>query len=73
MKILKWMGWASAILGTVLLVMGVVSQVFKLNIFDVQHNVSFVHAANAFFLLAIAVFIVTKKCCSDCCCDKDEK
>lgn len=72
MKILKWMGWASAVIGTVMLATGIVSQVFELNFFNVQHNVSFVHAANGMLLLAIAIFIVTKQCCANCC-DKDEK
>jgi len=72
MKILKFIGWSSAVLGTILILLGIISQLFKINLFHVQHNSSLLIAANSFLLLAIAIFIVTKKCCESCCC-KDDK
>ncbi|MFZ4724659.1 MAG: hypothetical protein ACOYMD_04370 [Paludibacter sp.] len=72
MKILKWIGWSSAVLGAILILVGVLSQVFKFNPFGIDHNVSYLHAANSLLLLAIALFIATKKCCENCC-DKDKK
>ena len=60
MKILKWIGWTSAVLGAILILVGVSSQVFKFNPFGIDHNVSYLHAANSLLLLAIAIFIATK-------------
>jgi len=67
MKILKWIGWASAATGAILIAMGSIFQVFKLNPFHTQHNTSNFEAASSFLLLAIAIFIATKNCCKDCC------
>lgn len=72
MKILKWIGWSSAAVGTILMALGVLSQLTVIGLFPVQHNVSYMHAANSFFLLAIVLFIATKNCCTDCC-SKDDK
>lgn len=72
MKIIKWLGYASATIGALLLLAGILSQLFHLNLFSVQHNVSFIHTANGLLLLAVAIFIVTKKCCGCNCCDKEE-
>jgi hypothetical protein len=72
MKIIKWLGYLSVALGTLLLLAGIISQLFTLNLFSVQHNVSFIHTANGLFLLGIAIFIVTNKCCENCC-NKDDK
>ncbi len=71
MKIIKWLGYASATIGALLLLAGILSQLFHLNLFSVQHNVSFIHTANGLLLLAVAIFIVTKKCCS-CDCSNNE-
>jgi len=75
MKILKWVGWFSAALGAILIITGVLCQLFKCSPFHVVHNISYLHAASSFLLLAIALFIATKNCCKcDCnCCKKDEK
>lgn len=67
MKILKLSGYLSLFLGFILLVIGVLSQLLSWNLFSVQHNVSIIHTANGFILLAVALFIVTKKCCDNCC------
>ena len=72
MKILKWVGWASAAVGAILIVLGTLSQLFKSIHFGIQHNFSIFIAASSFLLLAIAIFIATKNCCQDCC-NKDDK
>ena len=66
MKILKWVGWASAAMGAILIGMGGIFQVIKSNPFHVQHNYSIFLAASSFLLLAIALFIGVKNCCQDC-------
>ena len=72
MKILKWVGWASLAIGACLIALGVLNQLFRISPFTVVHNISFIHAANSFILLAIAIFVVKKDCCQ-CDCKKDEK
>lgn len=72
MKLMKWLGYAVVAIGALLLLAGIISQLFTLNLFSVQHNVSLIHTANGLFLLGIAIFIVTKKCCENCC-GKDDK
>jgi hypothetical protein len=67
MKILKLLGYLSLSLGFVLLLIGVFSQLLSWNLFSVQHNISIIHTANGFILLAVALFVVTKKCCENCC------
>lgn len=73
MKILKSIGWASAAIGAILIVMGSIFQVFKMNPLQTQHNVSNFIAASSFLLLAITIFIATKNCCQDCCTDEKSK
>jgi hypothetical protein len=73
MKILKWVAWFSVAMAAILILLAVFCQVFHLHHFHVMHNVSFVHAANSFLLLSIAMFIATKKCCNCDCKTKDEK
>ena len=66
MKILRWIGYASAAVGAILIILGVIGVVFMTSIFGHQHPMSFMHAANSFLLLAIALFIATKHCCCNC-------
>jgi len=72
MKILKWVGWASASIGAVLIVLGTISQLIKSIHFGVQHNFSIFIAASSFLMLALVLFIGSKNCCQDSCC-KEEK
>ncbi|MEI6752554.1 MAG: hypothetical protein WCK78_05240 [Paludibacter sp.] len=73
MKILKVVGWTSAAIGTILIIMGSIFQVFGMNPFHTLHNISNFEAGSSFLLLAIAIFIATKNCCQDGCCCKEEK
>ncbi len=73
MKILKSIGWASAAMGAILIVMGSIFQVFRMNPFHTLHNISNFEAASSFLLLAIAIFIATKNRCQDCCTDEKSK
>lgn len=67
MKILKWLGWASAAVGAGLIVLGTISQLFKSIHLGVQHNFSIFIAAGSFLLLSIAISLATQCCCNDCC------
>jgi hypothetical protein len=73
MKILKFIGWISAALGAILIITGVLCQLFKCSPYNVEHNISYLHAASSFLLLAIALFIASKNCCNCNCCTKEEK
>jgi hypothetical protein len=74
MKILKIIGWISVALGAILIITGILTQLFQCNLFHLAHNHSFLIAANSFLLLAIALLIATKNCCNcNCCNTKDEK
>jgi len=72
MKILKWIGWASAAVGATLIALGTLSQLFKSIHLGIQHNFSVFIAASSFLLLAIAIFIAIQNCCQDCC-NKEDK
>ena len=72
MKILKWVGWSSLAVGAGLIVLGVVSQLFRIRPFRIEHNISYIHIASSFFLLAIAIFVVKKDCCQ-CDCKNNEE
>jgi hypothetical protein len=69
MKILNWIGWASAAVGAILIALGTISQLFKSIHLGVQHNFSIFIAAISFLLLAITIFVASNKCCcgQDCC------
>jgi hypothetical protein len=71
MKILRWAGWISAVFGVIALKIGIISQLFRFNPFHIIHNYSYLMVANSFLLLALVLFIGSKKCCENCC--KDDK
>ncbi len=71
MKILKWLGWASAATGALLIVLGSISEVFSVNPLHVAHIHSIFITASSFLLLAITTMMYCKDCCQDCC--KDDK
>jgi hypothetical protein len=64
MKTLKWIGWFSAGIGAIIILAALISLVAEKNIFGFGHVVNYFQAANSFFLMAIALFIVVYKC--DC-------
>jgi hypothetical protein len=62
MKTLKWIGWISGGIGAVIVLAAAISIVSGKNIFGYGHAVNYFHAANSFFLMAIAAFIVVYRC-----------
>jgi len=62
MKILNWIGWISAGIGALIVLLAGISVLIGKNIFGFSHVVNYFHAANSFFLLTIALFIVVNRC-----------
>jgi hypothetical protein len=62
MKALNWIGWISAGIGVVIMLLAGISILAGKNIFGFSHVVNYFHAANSFFLLTIALFIVVNRC-----------
>jgi hypothetical protein len=67
MKFLRWVVWILIAVAVILMVIAGLSLVFQFNIEGIN-KISYFHAANSMLLLAIAIFLVTEKCCT--CCDK---
>ena len=67
MKFLRWVVWILIALAVILIVIAGLSMVFHFNIESIN-KISYFHAANSLLLLAIAIFLVTEKCCH--CCDQ---
>lgn len=64
MKVLNLIGWTSAGIGAVMILLAVISLIVGKNLFGVGHAVNYFHAANSFLLLTIALFVVVNRC--DC-------
>ncbi len=62
MKALNWIGWISAGIGTIIILLAAISIIAGKNVFGFSHVVNYFHAANSFFLLTIALFIVVNRC-----------
>ncbi len=62
MKTLNWIGWISAGIGVIIVLLAGISILLGKNIFGFSHVVNYFHAANSFFLLTIALFIVVNRC-----------
>jgi hypothetical protein len=62
MKTLKWIGWISGGIGAVIVLVAVISIVSGKNLFGYHHAVSYFNAANSFFLMAVAAFLVVYRC-----------
>jgi hypothetical protein len=62
MKTLNWIGWISGGIGAVIILLAGISLVTGKCIFGFGHVVNYFHAANSFFLIAIALFIVVYRC-----------
>ncbi|MCU0461276.1 MAG: hypothetical protein MUF36_04580 [Bacteroidales bacterium] len=62
MKALNWIGWASAGIGFILMLLGIISGLISKKILPIQHAVNYFHMANSFFLVTIALFIVVNRC-----------
>jgi hypothetical protein len=73
MKVLRWIAYASAAVGAILIILGSIGVVFHTSIFGFHPPMRFFNASDSFLLLAVALFIVTKHCCCNCCETKEEK
>lgn len=62
MKALNLTGWISLGIGAVIVILAAISLVTGKNILGFAHAVNFFHAANSFFLITIALFIVVNRC-----------
>jgi len=62
MKAINWIAWISAAIAAVIILLACISLLIGKGILGFNHAVNFFQAANSFLLLAIALFIVTKKC-----------
>jgi hypothetical protein len=62
MKTLNWIGWISFGIGAIIVLLAVISLVNGENIFGFGHVANYFQAADSFFLMAIAVFIVVYRC-----------
>ena len=62
MKALNWIAWISAAVAAVIILLACISLLIGKEIFGINHVVNLFQASNSFLLLAIALFIVTKKC-----------
>jgi hypothetical protein len=63
-KTLNWVGWISGVIGAIIILLATISLVIGKNVFGFGHVVNYFQAANSFFLMAIALFIVVYRC--DC-------
>jgi len=62
MKTLNWIGWTSAGVGVIMILLGVISGIIGNSILPIQHVVNYFHVANSFFLITIALFIFIYRC-----------
>jgi hypothetical protein len=63
MKILHWIAWISAAIGAVFILFGLIAIIDQEELFlGIRQIINYFHAANSFLLIAIALFIGTKKC-----------
>ena len=75
-KIFRWMGYASTIVGVILIILAGVSgmchQSCPVTMDSGGCHANLFNAANSFLLLAIALFMITKHCCCKKCCEVKE-
>jgi hypothetical protein len=73
MKAIRWIAWISAAIAVIIIIMAGIAVLSGRLIHGIEHGVNYFHVANSFLLLAIAMFIVTKHCCTCCSDDKGKK
>jgi hypothetical protein len=61
MKIYKWIVWISIAIAVLFIFITGICFVFNLNLCGVRHIVNFLHTANSFLLLAIAIHYLTSE------------
>ena len=62
MKTINWIGWITCGIGVLILLLAGISLLTGKNLFGFTHVVNYFQAANSFFLLTIALFIVAYRC-----------
>jgi hypothetical protein len=62
MKVLNWIGWISGSIGVLIVLFAGISVIMGRNLFGFSHITNYFQAANSFFLITIALFIVTNRC-----------
>jgi hypothetical protein len=62
MKALNLIGWCSLGVGILIILLAAVSLLTGGNLFGFGHVVNYFVAANSFFLITIALFIVVNRC-----------
>jgi len=62
MKTPKWIGWITGGIGVIIILLAAISLLTGKNIFGFTHVVNYFHAANSFFLITIALFVVVYRC-----------
>jgi hypothetical protein len=62
MKVLNWIAWISAGTGVLLILLAGITSLTRTVLLSVVHSVNFIHAANSFFLLTIALFVFLYRC-----------
>jgi hypothetical protein len=62
MKTLNWIGWISGAIGVLIIIFAAISAILGRNLFGFNHLANYFQAANSFFLITIALFIVTNRC-----------
>jgi hypothetical protein len=62
MKTLNWIGWISGGIGVLIILFAVISLLVGKILFGFAHLANFFQAANSFFLMTIALFIVVNRC-----------
>jgi hypothetical protein len=75
MKTIRIIAWTSSAIAALAILVGIISIISGKSFFGLVHVINYFHVANSFLLLAIALFIATKKCnCdSDCNCKEESK
>lgn len=63
MKTLNVIGWTSAGIGAIIILLGAISGLIGNSILpSINHVINYFHIANSFLLLAVALFIVVNRC-----------
>ena len=60
MKYLEYLIWIAGILAGLLMILGIISFIFSVRFFGINHVVNYYHVANSFLLAAIGLILFLK-------------
>jgi hypothetical protein len=60
MKTLHLIAWIAGIIAVILVLLGTVAYIFKLQLIGINHVVNFFHVANSYLLIAIVCILFKK-------------